>query len=108
MGPNESDAFWLPRPQNAKPPVIPGAPKPAQAEEESDDHAVDPSEGTSAQSMAFDVKAAAAMVGWGASRSAPRQLHRRRCRKSELTDFLTPATGVEHMCVGNRPPKALD
>jgi len=72
MGPNESDAFWLPRPQNAPPPVIPGAPKPAQAEEESDDHAVDPSEGTSAQSMAFDVKAAAAMTGW-ASRPAPRR-----------------------------------
>lgn len=105
MGPDESGAFWLPRPPSAKPPVLPEPPKPKD-EGEDDDKAhegEDPSEGgASSQSMAFDVRAAAAMVGWAATRSGLSWSHRRPREARRMSDFLTP-----NKCLGKRDRKSV-
>lgn len=78
MGPDETSAFWLPRPPSAHPPILPSSPKPPlplDEQAEANANKEEPSEeegGTSSQSMAIDVKAAAAMTGW-ASRPASRR-----------------------------------
>merc|ERR1712048_639673 len=65
LGPNDSDAAWLPRPKMEDAPVIKSPPKskkPAEPEEPSETE----------QAMRFDPWAGAALIGWLASRAPVR------------------------------------
>merc|ERR1712070_998862 len=83
MGPDKSDAFWLPRPPSPHPPVLPEPPVPPKPGEEEKPDA-------SEQSMAFDVQAAAALNGWLASRTSVRWPHRRPREAGRMNEFLNP------------------
>lgn len=79
MGPNDSNAAWLPRARDKDAPILPAKAKAKPAEEEDKS-----TEESTEQRMPFDPLAAAALAGWLSARSP----HARAHRTSRHGDFL--------------------